>query len=67
MKSHEFHCKYANTPLAERERIITRDGFGLNIEPITLSKIYQRVKMIEDKIRPDVIELERLFDFVKKI
>ena len=62
MKSHIFHQKYANTPLAEREKTITHDRFGSNIEPITLSKIYHRVKELEDKMRPDVIELEKLLD-----
>ena len=60
MKPHEFFHKYANTPLSEREKTITRDRYGSNIEPITLSKLYQRIKDIEDKIRPDCIELEKL-------
>ena len=62
MKSHIFHRKYANTPLPDRVKIITYDRYGCTINPITLSEIYQRVKDIEDKIRPDIIELEKLLD-----
>ena len=60
MKTHEFYHKYANTPLAEREKEITLDRYGSNIEGITLTKIYQRIKTIQDKIRPDEIELDKL-------
>lgn len=60
MKTHEFFHKYANMPLAEREKIIKHDRYGSNIEPITLSKIYHEVKAIEDKIRDDVIRREEL-------
>ena len=60
MKPHEFFHKYANTPLSERDFLITHDRYGSNIEPVTLSEIYQRISAIEDKIRPDHIELEKL-------
>jgi len=60
MKSHEFHRLYANTPLPNRLKTITHDRYGIHIEPITLSDIYERVKAIEDKIRPDRIELDKL-------
>lgn len=62
MKSHEFYRKYANTPLAERDVTITHDRYGINIEPITLTKIYQRVKELQDRICPDMIELEKLLN-----
>ena len=60
MKPHEFFGKYANTPLAERGKTINYDRYGSNIEPITLSELYKRISAIEDKIRPDHIELEKL-------
>ena len=60
MKPHEFFHKYANTPLSERGKTITHDRYGSNIKSTTLSKLYQRIKDIEDKIRPDHIELEKL-------
>ena len=62
MKPHEFFRKYANTPLADREKTILHDRYGINIEPITLSKLYQQIKVIEDKILPDRIELEKLLN-----
>jgi len=63
MRSHEFYRLYANTPLDQRFVALNFRKTGLT----TLSDIYKRVKEIEDKIRPDVIELERLFDFIKEI
>ena len=61
MKSHEFYHEYANTPLAERLRVLTYDHtnpmFGM-----TLAKVYKEIKKLEDKIRPENIRIGKLLD-----
>lgn len=56
MQTHEFFHQYANTPLADRFKMINFVELG----SMTLNDVYQRVKAIEDKIRPDVIERDNL-------
>lgn len=56
MLVHQFFHKYANTPLGERNTMLDFNQHGTH----TLSTIYQRVKELEDKMRPDVIERDRL-------
>jgi len=64
METYEFFQKYANTPLADR---LTKLPCHTDLSPdgvsgISLDEIYKRVKGIEDKIRDDVIERNRLIN-----
>lgn len=62
MQVYEFFSRYANIPLTER---LVRLPCHTDLSPdglsgISLQEIYHRVKQIEDKIRDDVIERDRL-------
>ena len=57
MKSYEFYRQYANTPLSER---------SVDLGGATLNDIYCDLKMLEDKIRPDVIQIEHLLSMVEQ-
>lgn len=61
MLTHEFFHKYANTPLGERYKMLDFHKLGTH----TLSTIYQRIKELEDKMRPDVIERDKLLKAVQ--
>lgn len=61
MKLHEFHQKYANTPLKERFNVLDFKELGM----MTLNDVYQEVKKIEDKIRPDEIRIGKLLSAVE--
>lgn len=60
MEVHKFFHRYANVPLADRETLITHDEFGQPITPITLREAYARVQFLQDKMRDDVIERDRI-------
>jgi len=62
MKTHEFFGAYANVPLAKRGIILDINNLGT----MTLHDVYVRIKELEDKMRPDVIERENLLDKVSK-
>ena len=62
MKTHEFFHKYANTPLKDRTKLIKMSKSN----PLTLNDIFIRVKKLEDKIRPDIIERDKLIKLAKK-
>jgi len=62
MKPHEFFQKFSNTPLDDRMKLVDVNNLGL----MTLSDIYQRVHELEDKMRPDVIERDKLISYADK-
>jgi len=62
MKTEEFYRKYANLPLPQRLALI---GGTIN-DPLTPSFIYERVKAIDDKIRPNIIERDNLIKVFEK-
>ncbi len=66
MKDHEFYQKYANTPLGERLELLSND-FTSPLLGMTLNAVYQEIKGIDDKIRPDIIRKEKLLTAVAKL
>jgi hypothetical protein len=60
MKPHEFHRKYASLPLGKRGEFLGYTFHDEYAEQMTMNSIYTRIKEIEDKIRPEQIELEKL-------
>ena len=56
MEDYQFYQKYANMPLEKRMVLIG----GTIDDPLTPSIIYKRVKKIDNKIRPDLIEKNNL-------
>lgn len=56
MDTSQFHRKYANTPLKNRFEVLDIGKYGM----MTLSDIYERVKFLEDQIRPQGIEIDKL-------
>lgn len=62
MKTHEFFHKYANTPLEDRIKLIKMN----KSDPLNLNEIFIRVKRLEDKIRPDIIERDKLISLAEK-
>lgn len=62
MKPHEFFHAYADTPLVDRSKPLDGDGFGQS-----LSTIYHRLKMLEQMIRPLVLEQTRLLKIAERV
>lgn len=58
MQRHQFHAKFANTPLSERSKILNFNKY----HDLTLNLIYERIKAIEDHIRPYEIEMQKLLE-----
>ena len=58
MRIESFLQKYANTPLSERHTLIKMS----ESDPLTLDEIYVRVKKLDDEMRPQRIEMQRLID-----
>ena len=56
MQDNEFYAKYASMPVAERG-ILMDDEDG---NPTTPNLIYNEVKDIDERIRPDIIRKEKL-------
>ena len=56
MEPHQFHAKYANTPLNDRFTILNMHKYG----DLTLDKLFKEVKDLEDKIRTYQIQLDWL-------
>ena len=65
METHEFYRKYANTPLDKRFKILSNDFTNL-LNGMTLNGVYQEIKTIDDKIRPDIIRKEKLLEAIDK-
>lgn len=65
MKDHEFYSKYANTPLGKRLELLSND-YTSPLLGMTLNNVYQEIKKIDDKIRPDIIRKEKLLGAVEK-
>ena len=59
MKKEDFYRKYANLPL-EKRMILIPDGSETFPKGLTLNQVYQQISYIDDKIRNDEIERERL-------
>ncbi len=57
MQPHEFHAKFANTPLKDRSTIINFNKYGIDFN---LNKLFEEVKELEGKIRPYQVQLDRL-------
>jgi len=56
MKTNEFFATYANTPIADRDT-----PFDFSISGITtLSEACVRVRELQDKIRPEQIEIDQI-------
>jgi len=65
MQTHEFYQKYANTPLDKRFNFLSHDFTDI-LNCMTLNDVYQEIKAIDDKIRPDIIRKEKLLKAVDK-
>ena len=61
MKDFEFHRKYANLPLEERDTNIFFEN-----EYLTPNKIYKGIKDIDDRTRVDLIRKDRLLKAFEK-
>ncbi len=56
MQAHEFYSKYANVPSHHRLHL-----FNLGEQSLTsLDMVYERVKELDNKIRPMLIERDQL-------
>jgi len=61
MTKEDFYFKYANTPLAERTKILSNE----NSSPFfgkTLNDIYNEISKIDDEIRPKVIKINKIIN-----
>jgi len=56
MQVHEFFQKYANTPIEHRFNIINFNKLGT----MSLNGVYERLKKLEDIMRPHRIEEDNL-------
>jgi len=65
MKIHEFYQKYANTPMEKRFSLLSNDYSSILLGK-TLSNVYEEIKAIDDKLRPDEIRREKLLEAVEK-
>lgn len=61
----EFYQKFANIPLEKRFDIPTH-AFNISIGGMTLYRIYEKIKALDDEIRPKQIELDNLLKEVEK-
>jgi hypothetical protein len=59
MKSPQFHAKFANLPLPQREKFFTEGEY----RGFTPNDIYFKIKLYEDTIREQQIELEKLLAY----
>lgn len=62
MQIEEFYKRYANTPLADRNKEIDAGDSG----KFTLNEIYERVHNIEEFLRPYKITQQGLIDIANK-
>jgi hypothetical protein len=62
MQPHEFYAKYANTQLKNRFTILNFNEYG----DLTLNKLFQEVRDLEDKIRPHQVQLDYLMKIADK-
>lgn len=56
MTPHEFHEKFADTPVVDRLTILNFHKYG----DLTLNKLFDEVKDLQDKIRPYQVQLDWL-------
>ncbi len=59
MRKHIFYGKYANTPLSDRDSVLTEDARS-DIQGMTLHDIYIEIQEIDNKLRSDEIRRDEL-------
>ena len=65
MKKELFYRQYANLPLDKRYNILTHD-FNSPVGGRSLTMIYEEIKNIDERIRPNEIRREELLREVEK-
>jgi len=65
MQKHHFYARFANTPLGERDKLLSGRIDSI-LHGMTLQDVNQEIKAIDDKIRDDVIRQEKLLRAVEE-
>lgn len=65
MQGKDFYQKYSELALSKRFILLSNDFTDI-LNGKTLNDVYQEIKAIDDKIRPDIIRKQKLVEAVDK-